>query len=86
MVNPLRYCLTGESAEIVDRILGPFLQECDGKNDLAVVNGLLASAAILIVTHCERTGESVQELANLNRQIFDLAVTVANDEAPPLGG
>jgi hypothetical protein len=72
-----RIALTGQSAEIVDRITGPFLLDCVGMNDLAVVNGLMTSAAIMIKTHCDRTGDDVGEISNLARQVFDLALYVA---------
>jgi hypothetical protein len=78
--NPLRFCLAGESAEIVDRILGPFMLECLGKNDMSIVTGLMSSAAILIVTHCQTTGDSIEEIANAHREIFDLALSVASEK------
>jgi len=77
--NPLQWCLSGESAEIVDEILGPILRGWLGKNDMSVVNGLLASAAILIATHCQHTGQSFQETSELCRRSFDLALKVAGE-------
>jgi hypothetical protein len=81
MINPLQHCLTGESAEIVDRILGPFLHDCIGKNDMSVVSGLLASAAIIVATHCQRTGDDFAELAEISRQNFDAALVVVGEIA-----
>jgi hypothetical protein len=82
IANPLRYCLSGDTEEVVDRILGPFLQECMGKNDMAVTNGLLCSAAILIAAHCQRTGEDFEELAELCRQSFNSALNVSSEQVP----
>jgi hypothetical protein len=79
MSNPLRHCLTGESAEVVDEILGPFLASRIGKNDMAVVTGLLASAAILIATHCQRTGEDYGELSMMCQEHFQNGLTVAGE-------
>ncbi len=75
-LGQLIYCMTGDSGEVVDKILGPFLQECIGKNDMAVVSGLLTSAAILLVTHYENTGDDIQELATMCRENFDLALEI----------
>ena len=82
ITNPLRHCLSGETADIIDQILGPFLLAQLGKNDMSVVNGLMASAAILIAAHCQRTGEDPQEVGDLGRNSFDLALKIASDSAP----
>src|SRR5262245_58432769 len=82
MSNPLRHCMTQETAEIVDRLLGDFLLSCVGKNDLAVVNAMLSSAAIMLVAHCQRSGQDYRELVNEARNIFDLATKIAGDLRP----
>ena len=79
MTNPLLHCLTGESAEITDRILGPFLMSCIGKNDMSVVTGLLAAAAVIVATHCERTGQDYEELCTLCQENFRNGLVVAGE-------
>jgi hypothetical protein len=81
-MTDLRFMLGPETVEIVDRLLGDFMVDCIGKNDMAVVNAMLASAAMLIVAHCERTGQDFDEVVALCRNSFDLALTVANDHRP----
>ena len=78
-INPLEYCLTGDTAEIVDRLLGDFLLSCIGKNDMSVVSAFLASAAIIIATHCKRTSQDFQELSDMSRHQFDRALKVAGE-------
>jgi hypothetical protein len=79
MTNPLQFCVTGETAEIVDRLLDEFVRSCIGKNDMSVVSGFITSAAILIATHCERTGEDFQELSDMCRDQFDLALKISGE-------
>lgn len=79
MTNPLEYCLTGETAEIVDKLMGEFLFSCMGKNDMSIMSGFLASAALLIATHCERTGEDFDQLAGMAREQFALALKVSSE-------
>jgi hypothetical protein len=80
-MNPLQHCLTNEdTVGVVDEILGPFLLKRIGQNDMAIVTGLMASAAILIVTHCQRTGEDLSEFSGMMRDHFDLALKVASDD------
>lgn len=76
MTDP-RFCLTGETREIVDRILGEFLLSCMGKNDMAVANGLITSAAMLIAAHCERTGQDYEELSALISYHFQQILEIA---------
>jgi len=79
MTNPLQLCLNEESTEVVDHILGPYLLSCIGKNDMNIVVGLLASAAIIVATHCQTTGENFEEFAAMCRENFASALAIAND-------
>ena len=79
MKHSLRYCMTGETAEITDRLLGDFLLSCLGKNDMAVVNAMISSAIILIAAHCQRTGENFDEVIDQCRGLFDAAVKVVGE-------
>jgi hypothetical protein len=81
MINPLQFCLSDETEEIVDLILGEFLLSCCiGKNDMNVANGLITSAAIIVATHCERTGQDFQELSALFRNHFELGLKIAGEQ------
>jgi hypothetical protein len=80
-INPLRFCLTGETEEIVDRLFGEFALSCIGKNDMSLVSGFLASAAIMIAAHCQQTGQDFAELSEMSRHQFDLALKVAGERA-----
>jgi hypothetical protein len=64
-VESLQYCLNEETQEIIDRLLDEFLLSCMGKNDMSVVSAMLASAAIIIATHCQRTGQDFHELSGM---------------------
>jgi|SRR5215471_16196749 len=79
-VNPLRHCVSPETSEIVDQIMGPFLESNLGKNDMAITGGLLASAAIMLATHCQITGDDFEEMAIHLRTMFDLALSVAGEQ------
>ena len=77
--NPLRFCLTGETEEVVDRLLGEFLFTCMGKNDMAIANGMTSAAAVLVATHCQQTGEDFDELSNMFRNHFSNALFIAGE-------
>jgi len=77
--NPLMHVVGPETAEVIGQILGPFLRSNIGKNDMAVVNGLLASAAILLATHCAKTGEDYRELVYRARELYDLGAEIAGE-------
>jgi hypothetical protein len=77
-INPLRLTLAGDTADLVDQLLDGFVLDCMGKNDMVVINALLASAALLIVTHCQRTGQDFNETFSACRQLFDMAGRIAN--------
>jgi hypothetical protein len=78
-MTDLRFLLNDETSEIVDRLLGEFLRECIGKNDMSVVNALLAVAAIMITTHCERTGQNFDEIAAASQKLFKLSLEISSD-------
>jgi hypothetical protein len=78
-MTDLRILLNPETSELVDRLLGDFLFSCIGKNDMAVVSAFLASAAMLITTHCDRTGRDFGEVASECKSMFELALQVSND-------
>jgi hypothetical protein len=78
--NPLTFCLTGDTAEIVDRLLGEFLLSCVGKNDMAVAGGLVSAAAMVLAAHCERTSENYDEHVARMRELFDLAAKIAGEK------
>ena len=78
-MTDLRCLLNDETSELVDRLLGEFLLGCIGKNDMAVVNALLASAAMVITAHCKRTGQSFDEVAAESENIFKLSLEVSSD-------
>lgn len=78
-MTDLRILLNQETAGIIDRLLDEFLLSCIGKNDMAVVNALLASAAMLIKAHCERTGDNFGEVASECKNIFELSLQVCDD-------
>jgi hypothetical protein len=80
-INPLRFCLTGDTEEIVDRLLGEFTLSCIGKNDMSLVAGFLASAAIVIAAHCQQTGQDFAKVSEMSRDQFDLALKVAGEHA-----
>jgi len=82
MKNPLRHCVSDDTAEVMDRILGPFLESCIGKNDLSIANGLVVSAAIIIVTHCQRTNDNIEEIAKLFHESFDLTLKALSEKEP----
>lgn len=79
-MTDLRILLNQETADLIDRLLGEFLLECIGKNDMVVVNALLATAAMIIGTHCKRTRQNFDEVATLSRDTFKLALEVSNDQ------
>ena len=76
--NPLLFCLSEETADIVDQLLDDFLLKQVGKNDMAVVSGMLCAAALMIITHCQRTGDDPQKLFKQVQQQFELACKVAS--------
>ena len=80
-LNPLRFCISGEAKEITDRLLDEFLLTCIGKNDMAVVNAFLASAAVMIAAHCEHTDHEFRDLAKESIRNFALALQVAGEKA-----
>jgi len=81
--NPLRFCVTGETEEVVDLLIGEFIpQHCMGKNDMAVTNGLLACAAILVATHCHRTGHDFDEIAGTSEHLYQMSLRIAANRIP----
>lgn len=78
-MNPLQHCLSDETGEIVNKLLCEFVKGCMGKNDMSVVNGLMATAAILIAAHCERTGDDFEEMSEMGRKMFAAALVVAGE-------
>lgn len=76
--NPLTYCLQGETGEI-DRLLGDFLKSCIGKNDMAVANAMLAAAAIIVATHCQRTDDDFGEFSKDFIDQFKRALVIAGE-------
>jgi hypothetical protein len=72
----LRHLLVEDSNEVVTFITGPFLLDRIGKNDMSVINGLVASIAILIKAHCDKTGQDLDETAQLFHDSFDGALDI----------
>lgn len=68
-----------ETREIVDRLLGEFLWSYMGKNDMAVVTALLSSAALIIASHSQVTGQDYQELVRMGRSVFDSAAAILEE-------
>jgi len=79
--NPLRHILIEDSAEVVDFICGPFLLERIGKNDMAVINGLIAAIAILVKVHCDKTGQDLHETVQLFHDSLDAAVDIVANKS-----
>ncbi|PWT75886.1 MAG: hypothetical protein C5B60_04760 [Chloroflexi bacterium] len=79
MTDP-RFCLSDETREIVDRLLGEFLLTCMGKNDLAVANGFITSAAMLVAAHCQRTGQDYDKLSALMAYHFQQILEIAGQK------
>jgi hypothetical protein len=77
--DPLMSCLPRQSAEIVEELTTKFLQKQIGKNDMAVINGLMATAAIMLVTHCQITGEDFEDMVADHADLFRMAAKVAWD-------
>jgi hypothetical protein len=78
-MTDLRILLNPETRELVDRLLGDFLFSCLGKNDMAVVNALIATAAMLITAHCDRTGQDFGKVASECTTMFELALQITNE-------
>ena len=68
-----------DAADVVDWLIGSedVFKHIQGKNDLAVINGLITAAALWTATHCEYTGQSFDETEELVKSCFDSAFGIA---------
>lgn len=84
MTNSLYYCMDDATREVVDLLLNDFIKTMVGKNDMAVVTGLSAAAAIIIAVHCQRNPEDdFQELSEMAVVQFKLALEVSGQRNIP---
>jgi hypothetical protein len=79
-INSLQYCLSEETQEIIDKLLGEFMLSCLGKNDMSVVSAMLAAAAIMVAAHCQRTGQDFEELSAMAFTQFTDALKIVGDQ------
>jgi len=76
----MQHLLTEETAVLVDNLLGPWLQQQLGKNDMAIVSALLTASAILVRTHCDRTGHDFEDMRALALELFTASLQVIGDD------
>lgn len=69
-----------DAADVVDFMLSDrMFAHFKGKNDLAVINGLVTTAALWTATHCEYTGQDFDETAEIVRSCFESGFGIARE-------